>query len=127
MDDQFGGLPAARNLQNAGLSDLYDIFASDPDNRIFLHRKSPSCPKPHGRRWHSGDVPVRKITDARVVYRLLTGSHSDDYLRHSSQIRFNRPRISKSQGHADMAARKAEPLVKSLRIDAGVMRQQFDQ
>src|SRR5207247_3369674 len=34
---------------------------------------------------------------------------------------------SKSQGHADMAARKAEPLVKSLRIDAGVMRQQFDQ
>ena len=26
-----------------------------------------------------------------------------------------------------MAARKAEPLVKSLRIDAGVMRQQFDQ
>jgi hypothetical protein len=34
---------------------------------------------------------------------------------------------SKSQGHADMAARKAQPLVKSLRIDAGVMRQQFDQ
>ena len=90
MGDQFGGLPPARNLQNAGLSDLYDIFASDPDNRIFLHRKSPSCPKPHGRRWHSGDVPVRKITDARVVYRLLTGSHSDDYLRHSSQMRFNR-------------------------------------
>ena len=26
-----------------------------------------------------------------------------------------------------MAARKAQPLVKSLRIDAGVMRQQFDQ
>src|SRR5947208_12995166 len=35
--------------------------------------------------------------------------------------------LSKSQGHADVAARKAEPLVKPLRIDAGVMRQQFDQ
>jgi len=63
---------------------------------------------------------------------LLTGSHSDDYLRHSSQIRFNRNWlktlwVSKSHGHADMAARKAEPLVKSLRIDTGVMRQQFDQ
>src|SRR5215218_1186417 len=34
---------------------------------------------------------------------------------------------SKSQGHADMAARKTQPLVKSLRIDAGMMRQQFDQ
>ena len=34
---------------------------------------------------------------------------------------------SKSHGHADMAARKSQPLVKSLRIDAGVMRQQFDQ
>src|SRR5580692_3792499 len=29
--------------------------------------------------------------------------------------------------HADMAARKSEPLVKSLRIDAGVMGQQLDQ
>ena len=34
---------------------------------------------------------------------------------------------SKPDRHADMAARKAEPLIKPLRIDAGVMRQQFDQ
>src|SRR5215213_1611972 len=39
----------------------------------------------------------------------------------------NRGEASNSQGHADMAAGKAQPLVKSLRVDAGVMRQQLDQ
>src|SRR3984885_6794946 len=34
---------------------------------------------------------------------------------------------SKSQGHADMARLKSEPLVKSLRIDAGAMGQELDQ
>src|SRR6185295_19335274 len=42
-------------------------------------------------------------------------------------LRSKTPPPSKSHSHADMAARKAQPLVKSLRIDAGVMRQQFDQ
>src|SRR5262245_24250121 len=119
----------------------------------FFIGKSPKLPRPHGRRRHSGDVPVGKITDARVVYRLLTGSQSEDYLRHSSRMRFNyswptcsdafslrkpdsipgsSPRAcfarkryekSKSQGHTHMAACEAQPLVKPLRIDAGVMRQ----
>jgi hypothetical protein len=43
------------------------------------------------------------------------------------RLRSKAPWLSKPQGHADMAARKAQPLVKSLRIDASVMRQQFDQ
>src|SRR5947208_258021 len=37
------------------------------------------------------------------------------------------PATSKSCRHADVAARKAEPLVKPLRIDAGVVGEQFDQ
>src|SRR5258708_31211695 len=37
------------------------------------------------------------------------------------------PATSKSYGHADMAARKAEPLIEPLRVDAAMMGQQFDQ
>jgi hypothetical protein len=53
-----------------------------------------------------------------------TGFHRR--IESEGMLRSKTPCRSKSHGHADMAARKAQSLVKSLRIDAGVMRQQFD-
>src|SRR5215212_6956929 len=69
--------------------------------------------------------------DARVVYRLLTGSQSDDYLWHWSQLRFNRgwptyvltrllyanriPPPDQVRGHASLENAKAIKIAKSCR------------
>src|SRR5881409_3472430 len=41
--------------------------------------------------------------------------------------RYPRLAVSKSQRHPDMARLKSQSRVESLRVDAGVMREQFDQ
>jgi hypothetical protein len=72
----------------------------------------------------------KNITDGRLVYSALTGTNGKARFAMATTadgIDAEYGAVSKSQGHSDVARLKSQPLVKPLRIDTGMMRQQLDQ
>ena len=66
----------------------------------------------------------------RLVYRALTGMNGETrfaMVAIAAPIKRRTRAKSKPQCHPDMARLKSQPLVESLRIDAGMMREQLDQ
>src|SRR5262249_46656375 len=93
------------------------------------HFDSPRAAKARELRRKCGDVPAEWITKPSLVYRLLTGSRTQNHRRHWLRRWRNLPDTAplEPDRHADMAARKAEPFIEALGIAAGVMGQQLDQ
>ena len=56
------------------------------------------------------------MTKLPLVYRLLTGSRTQNHRRHRRRRRHNLTEIESSEAdrHPDMAARKAEPLIEAV-------------
>ena len=69
------------------------------------------------------------MTKPSLVYRVVNAIAYPEppETSHGDEHNLTDIEASESDRHADMAARKAEPLVEALGIDAGVMGQQLDQ
>ena len=130
VGDGPGGSPPAGDFQDAIFTGLNDVFVADPDNRIIFHCDVPKLPEPVGIHHHATHPSAKIITEGRLVYRALTGDEWQNAFcspRKATRMVAEETAVSKSQRHADMARLKSKPLVKSLRVDAGVMREQLDQ
>src|SRR6267142_2448275 len=126
VDNELGGLAPAPDFENALFAGKHDILAAGLHDRIGLHLKNPRTAQPDGKpqpRGRSYKIPMKRW----LVYHLLTGSKTRDYRRLWRRQLRNLNAASEPDRHPDMAARKSEPLVEALRIDAGMMGQQFDQ
>src|SRR5258708_1320532 len=120
VDNELGGLAPAPDLENALFAGKHDVLAAGLHDRIGFHLKIPERVQSDEVSRSRGVVPIKFRIKRRLVYHLLTGSKTRDYRRHWRQQLRNLNAASEPDRHPDMAARKSEPLVEALRIDAGM-------